>query len=103
MRGLQTSRAETTFGKWRRYTPRSSADDVLARRRSQGAAGVRVVRSPYQAPNANAYGERFVRSIKQECLDRMIPLGERHFRPAVSEFVAHYHRERDSPRFGAMR
>jgi transposase InsO family protein len=58
-------------------------------------AGIRVVQTPYQAPNANAYAERFVRSIKEECLDRMIPLGERHFRRAVSEFVEHYHRERN--------
>jgi putative transposase len=38
---------------------------------------------------------RLVRSIKEECLDRLIPLGEPHFRRAVSEFVAHYHRERN--------
>jgi putative transposase len=58
-------------------------------------AGLRVVRTPYRAPNANAYAERFVRSIKDECLDRLIPFGERHFRRAVAEFVAHYHRERN--------
>jgi transposase InsO family protein len=58
-------------------------------------AGTRVVQTPYLAPNANAFAERFVRSIKEECLDRMIPLGERHFRRAVAEFVAHYHRERN--------
>jgi transposase InsO family protein len=58
-------------------------------------AEIRVVQTPYQAPNANAYAERFVRSIKEECLDRMIPLGERHFRRAVTEFVAHDHRERN--------
>jgi putative transposase len=58
-------------------------------------AGIRVVQTPYQAPNANAYAERLVRSIKEECLDRMIPLGERHFRRAVTEFVAHYHLERN--------
>jgi transposase InsO family protein len=57
--------------------------------------GVRVVQTPYQAPNANAYAERFVRSIKAECLDRLIPLGEGHFRRAVAEFVAHYHHERN--------
>jgi transposase InsO family protein len=45
-----------------------------------GAAGIRAVLTPARAPNANAYAERFVRSIKEECLDRMIPLGERHFR-----------------------
>jgi len=58
-------------------------------------AGIRIVQTPYEAPNANAYAERFVRSIKEECLDRMIPLGERHFRRAVTEFVENYHRERN--------
>jgi transposase InsO family protein len=53
------------------------------------------VLTPVRAPNANAYAERFVRSIKEECLDRMIPLSERHFRRAVREFVAHYHGERN--------
>jgi putative transposase len=38
---------------------------------------------------------RLVRSIKEECLNRMIPVGERHFRRAVAEFVAHYHHERN--------
>jgi putative transposase len=51
-------------------------------------AGIRVVQTPYQAPNANAYAERFVRSIKEECLDRLIPMGERHFRRAITEYVA---------------
>ena len=60
-----------------------------------GDSGIRVVLTPVRAPNANAYAERFVRSINEECLDRMIPLGERHFRRAVREFVAHYHGERN--------
>jgi transposase InsO family protein len=60
-----------------------------------GEAGIRVVQTPFQAPNANAYAERFVRSIKEECLDRMIPMGERHFRRAIAEFVEHYHGERN--------
>jgi transposase InsO family protein len=64
-------------------------------RRRLGEAGIRVVLTPVQAPNANAYAERFVRSIKEECLNRMIPLGERHFRRAIHEFVEHYHRERN--------
>ena len=57
--------------------------------------GIRVVQTPYEAPNANAFAERFVRSIKEECLHRIIPIGEGHFRRTVSEFVAHYHRERN--------
>jgi putative transposase len=57
--------------------------------------GIRVVLTPERAPNANAYAERFVRSIKEECLDRLIPLGERHFRTAIAEYVEHYHSERN--------
>ena len=58
-------------------------------------AGIRVVLTPYRAPNANAYAERFVRSIKEECLNRMIPFGERHLRRTMAEYVEHYHRERN--------
>ena len=57
--------------------------------------GVRVIRTPPRAPNCNAYAERFVRSIKEECLDRQILIGERHLRRAMAEFVAHYHAERN--------
>jgi transposase InsO family protein len=61
---------------------------------------LRVVQTPFQAPNANAYAERFVRSIKAECLDRIIPIGERHFRRAVAEYAAHYHHERNHQGLG---
>lgn len=44
--------------------------------------------------------QRFVRSIKEECLDRIVPLGERHFRRTLKEFVAHYHRERNHQGLG---
>jgi putative transposase len=60
-----------------------------------GEAGIRLVQTPFQAPNANAYAERFVRSIKHECLNRVIPFGERHVRRTIAEYVAHYHRERN--------
>jgi transposase InsO family protein len=43
----------------------------------------------------NAHAERFVRSIKHECLDRIVPLGDRHFRSVLNEFVDHYHCERN--------
>jgi putative transposase len=48
-------------------------------------AGVRVVQTPFRAPNCNAYAERFIRAIKEECLNRVIPLGERHFRRTVAD------------------
>jgi transposase InsO family protein len=63
-------------------------------------AGVRVVQTPIQAPNANAYAERFVRSIREECLDRLILFEERRLRHVVDEFVAHYHRERNRQGLG---
>jgi transposase InsO family protein len=71
---------------------RKWSDDVRRRLRE---AGLRVVRIPERAPHANAYAERFVRSIKEECLDRLIPIGERHFRRAVAEYVEHYDGERN--------
>ena len=46
-------------------------------RRIVQGAGVQIVLTPIQAPNANAYAERFVRSIREECLDRLIFFGER--------------------------
>jgi len=47
------------------------------------------------SPNLNAYAERFVRSIKDECLDRMIFVGQASLRRAVAEYVEHYHSERN--------
>ena len=63
-------------------------------------SGVRVIQTPFRAPNCNAHAERFVRSIKEECLNRVIPLGEGHFRRTLAEFVAHYHRERNHQGLG---
>jgi transposase InsO family protein len=63
-------------------------------------AGVEVVRLPYRSPNLNAYAERFVRSIKDECLSRMIFFGERSLRKATREYAAHYHRERNHQGIG---
>jgi len=59
-----------------------------------GYAGVAPVRLPAKSPNLNAYAERFVLSIKSECLDRMVMLGERHLRRAIANYVEHYHVER---------
>ncbi len=59
-----------------------------------GYADVVPVRLPPKSPNLNAYAERFVLSIKSECLDRMVMLGERHLRRAIASYVEHYHVER---------
>ena len=55
--------------------------------------GVKLVRCPARAPNCNAFAERFVRSIKDECLGRMIHFGEASLRRVLREYVAHYHTE----------
>ncbi len=57
-------------------------------------AGVEVALTPYMAPNANAFAERFVLSIKSECLERIIFFGPRRFRHAVSAYIEHYNVER---------
>ena len=56
---------------------------------------IKIIRTPVQAPNANAYAERFVRSIKEECLTRVIPFGAQHLRRTIAAYVEHYHRERN--------
>ncbi len=57
-------------------------------------SGVKSVKLPPRSPNLNAYAERFVRTIKESCLDRMILFGEDALRKSVQEFTAHYHLER---------
>ena len=59
------------------------------------SAGVQSVRLPPRSPNLNAHAERFVRTIKETCLDRMILIGESSLHRAVSQFVLHYHAERN--------
>lgn len=63
-------------------------------------AGIEPIKTPFQAPNANAYAERFVRSIKEECLDPMILFGEGHLRRAIEQYLAHYHAERNHQGLG---
>jgi len=59
------------------------------------SGGVKSVRLPARSPNLNAFAERFVKSIKSECLDRVILIGEGSLRRAVDQFCDHYHRERN--------
>jgi putative transposase len=68
---------------------------TVAFRETLADAGVQVVLLPARSPNLNAYAERFVRTIKESCLDRMILVGEDSLRRAVGEFIKHYHHERN--------
>lgn len=63
-------------------------------------AGVDVLVTAYQAPNMNAHAERFVRSIRSECLDKMIFVGRASLDRALGEYVAHYHQERSHQGLG---
>lgn len=57
--------------------------------------GVQSVKLPPHSPNLNAVAERFVRSIKESCLDRLILFGEAGLRKAIQNFILHYHVERN--------
>jgi putative transposase len=59
------------------------------------AAGVKRVPLPPRSPNLNAYAERWVRSIKEECLSRLILFGETSLHHALTQYVAHFHHERN--------
>ncbi|MBM4319467.1 MAG: transposase family protein [Deltaproteobacteria bacterium] len=67
---------------------------TAAFRRVLRDAGVKVVRLPASSPNLNAYAERFVLSIKAECLRRIVPLGVAHLRLAIGQYLEHYQAER---------
>ena len=56
--------------------------------------GIRVIRTPVRAPRANAYAERFVRTVRAECLDWLLILGRRHLEHVLRRYVTHYNTER---------
>jgi putative transposase len=58
-------------------------------------SGIEGVKLPARSPNLNAYAERFVRTIKEDCLNRMLFFGEDMLRSSIREFVTHYHEERN--------
>jgi putative transposase len=55
---------------------------------------IQVIRTPVRAPNANAHAERFVRTLREECLDWLLVVGRRHLERVLREYVDHYNRER---------
>jgi len=72
----------------------------MARDNPGWGSGVHPVKLPSRSPNLNAYAERFVRSIKTECLAQVVPIGEGHLRRVVREYVQHYHGERNHQGIG---
>jgi transposase InsO family protein len=60
--------------------------------------GIEVIRTPIQAPNANAYAERWVRTIRADCLDRTLILGRRHLEHVLHVYRRHYNEHRRTAR-----
>jgi putative transposase len=55
---------------------------------------IHVIRTPIRAPTANAHAERFVRTLREECLDWLLILSRRHLERVLREYVDHFNRER---------
>ena len=68
--------------------------------RTIAAMGLTVLKTPVRAPQANAFCERLIGTIRRECLDFVIPLNERHVRNVLQEWVAHYNRGRPHASLG---
>jgi hypothetical protein len=64
-------------------------------RETLAVGGVKGLRLPPRSPNLNAFAERWVRSVKEECLSHLILFGERSLRKALIQFQEHYHAERN--------
>ena len=58
------------------------------------STGIRIVKTPIQAPRANAYAQRFVGTVRRECLDHLLIVGSRHLRGVLAEFQTHYNDHR---------
>jgi transposase InsO family protein len=58
------------------------------------AEGIEILRTPCRAPKANAYAERFIRTVRTECLDRILVLSEAHLRRVLETYVDRYNHQR---------
>jgi putative transposase len=56
--------------------------------------GIKVIRTPFRAPNANAFAERWVRTVRTDCLDRIFILGRRHLERVIRVYTKHYNEHR---------
>jgi putative transposase len=64
--------------------------------------GIKVIRTPVQAPNANAYAERWVRTLRADCLDQILILGRRHLQHVLRVYQCHYNDHRPHRALGLL-
>ncbi len=64
--------------------------------------GMKVIRTPVRAPNANAYAERWVRTVRSDCLDRILVVGRRHLERVLGVYVRHYNEHRPHRALGLV-
>ena len=77
------------------WVPLRGMGDCPEFRKTLAAGSVKGLRLPPRSPNLNAFAERWVRSVKEECLSHLILFGERSLRKALIQFQEHYHEERN--------
>jgi putative transposase len=56
--------------------------------------GIKVIHLPHRAPNSNAFAERWVRTVREECLDKLLIINQGHLRRVMKEYITHYNRHR---------
>ena len=89
LKHVEKRRIETTIVMHDRDTKfTASFDDILE------SAGLEVKKAVHRSPNSNAFVERFIQTLQQECLDYFIVFGEQHMDHLVSEMASYYHEER---------
>ena len=91
----QQLREATPFGEHPKYLIRDNDAKFGSQfARVAADAGIEILKTPFHAPKANAICERFLGSVRRECLDHFLILGERHLQRVLQEYVAYFNLDR---------
>ena len=91
----QQLREATPFGLAPQYLIRDNDDKFGAHFATVAdGAGIEVLKTPFHAPRANAYCERFLGSVRRECLDHVLVFGARHLHRVIGEYVQYFNTQR---------